>query len=183
MAVLHSTGEQDAVGRILESAKLLQAYIECSDELQAHAKVMIRALSDPELDEDERHLAATTLYEILLPFTDDADKLYGMDLEQAEQTVKNHPLSKDSRDGKLCNDAAAVLDRMDAEETTFADRLADLMKSVGISQTELASRAGVGQPAIAMMLKRECRPQKRTVRRLAEALGVPPDQLWPVQAE
>jgi hypothetical protein len=30
-----------------------------------------------------------------------------------------------------------------------------------------------------MMLQRQCRPQRRNVARMAEALEVPPDTLWP----
>jgi len=43
----------------------------------------------------------------------------------------------------------------------------------------LAEKIGVGQPAISMMLQRQCRPQKRTVMRIAEALGVSAEELWP----
>lgn len=48
-----------------------------------------------------------------------------------------------------------------------------------MTQDQLAEKIGVGQPAISMMLKRQCRPQKRTVQRLAEALGVAAEELWP----
>jgi DNA-binding Xre family transcriptional regulator len=65
------------------------------------------------------------------------------------------------------------------EEAVFADRLAEAMRDRRISQTELAKRIGVQQSAISMMLKRHCRPQARTVLRLAEALSVSPEDLWP----
>jgi transcriptional regulator with XRE-family HTH domain len=53
------------------------------------------------------------------------------------------------------------------------------MDKAGLTQEQLAEKIGVGQPAISMMLKRQCRPQKRTVQRLAEALGVAAEELWP----
>jgi transcriptional regulator with XRE-family HTH domain len=53
------------------------------------------------------------------------------------------------------------------------------MESNGLTQAELAAKVGVGQPAISMMLNRSCRPQKKTVRRIATALGVTVEELWP----
>ena len=46
------------------------------------------------------------------------------------------------------------------------------------AQIDLANASGVGQPAISMMLSRNCRPQKRTVIRIAAALGISPGELW-----
>ncbi len=48
-----------------------------------------------------------------------------------------------------------------------------------MSQVELAAAIGVGQPAISMMLSRNCRPQRRTVECIARALEVTPNDLWP----
>ena len=79
----------------------------------------------------------------------------------------------------LMNQEENVSKRMDLEEETFANSLDGHMKSKGISQVELAAAIGVGQPAISMMLSRDCRPQRRTVEKLARALGVPPNDLWP----
>src|SRR5207249_185200 len=72
-----------------------------------------------------------------------------------------------------------VLERMDAEEASFAQRLREVMAEKGLKQEELAARVGIGQPAIAMMLKRTCRPQKKTILRFATAIGVSPEALWP----
>lgn len=68
---------------------------------------------------------------------------------------------------------------MDREEVTFAERLRGVMEEKGVTQQTLADRVGVGQPAIAMMLARQCRPQQRTVVKLAQALGVDRSELWP----
>ena len=59
------------------------------------------------------------------------------------------------------------------------ERLRTAMHQRGVTQEQLADKIGIGQPAVSMMLQRHCRPQQRTVRRLAEALGVAPEELWP----
>ncbi len=164
---------------LLNSASVLRAFIECSDELQGHAKNMVQAMCDPDLDDDDRYLAATTLLEILLPYHNEVDHLYGLDLEQAEQLVRHHPFAKDDPQGQECNETAAVLDKMDEEEATFAARLQALMDEKQLTQVALAATIGVSQPAIALMLKRDCRPQKRTILKIAQALNVSPKELWP----
>lgn len=68
---------------------------------------------------------------------------------------------------------------MDAPEATFAQRLRELMDSKRVSQLELAERIGCSQPAISQMLNRNCRPQKKTILKLAEALNVHAYELWP----
>ena len=35
------------------------------------------------------------------------------------------------------------------------------------------------QPAVSMMVNRTCYPQKRTVEKIASALSVEPEDLWP----
>jgi len=68
---------------------------------------------------------------------------------------------------------------MDQAETAFSAALTRLMAVRQLTQAQLAERIGVGQSAIAMLLKRRCRPQRRTLGKLAEALSVPVDELWP----
>ena len=68
---------------------------------------------------------------------------------------------------------------LDSQEAEFAEKLRELMRARGITQSELASRIGCSQPAISQMLKRECRPQKATIVKLASALKVDPRDLWP----
>jgi transcriptional regulator with XRE-family HTH domain len=68
---------------------------------------------------------------------------------------------------------------MNEEEADFAKRLRGLMEVKGLTQAQLATVVGIGQPAVSMMLNRACRPQKKTVLRFAEALGVAPEELWP----
>ncbi|TWT31152.1 helix-turn-helix protein [Posidoniimonas corsicana] len=68
---------------------------------------------------------------------------------------------------------------MDEQEAAFADKVRQLMQEQGKSQIELGEQMGVSQSAISNMLSRKCRPQRRTIDRAAEALGVPPTDLWP----
>jgi len=69
--------------------------------------------------------------------------------------------------------------KMDAQEADFAERLRKLMADKCVTQQELAERVGCSQPAVSQMLNRKCRPQKKTILKLAEALHVPPEDLWP----
>ncbi|HEY1598860.1 MAG TPA: helix-turn-helix transcriptional regulator [Pirellulales bacterium] len=68
---------------------------------------------------------------------------------------------------------------VDTQQAAFALRLRELMESKRVSQQELADRVGCSQPAISQMLNRSCRPQKKTILKLAEALSVNPRELWP----
>ena len=167
MAVLSQMKEQELFTQVQGGAHLLQAFMECSTELQQHAKEMLKVLLDPEGNDEDRFLATSTLADLLFPNMHEGDTLLGLDLKVAEEiATQSSP------------EAAAVLAEMDREEEVFAVRLEEVMRDRGINQTELARRVGIGQSAISMMLKRECRPQKRTIIRLAEALSVKPDELW-----
>lgn len=66
-----------------------------------------------------------------------------------------------------------------SQQAAFARRLRELMDAKRVSQQELAERIGSSQPAVSQMLTRQCRPQKRTILKLADALNVLPRDLWP----
>ena len=66
-----------------------------------------------------------------------------------------------------------------SQQAAFADRLRELMTERCVTQQELAARIGCSQPAVSQMLNRNCRPQKKTILKLAEALNVQPQELWP----
>src|SRR4051812_22515359 len=151
---------------LLRCAPLVQAFLECSDELQAHARKLFATLTNPETDEDDRALAAMTLADVLFPNRHEGE--LGSDLQECE-----------AMGAQYSAETHETLERMDREEATFADRLRAAMQERGVTQVQLAEQTGVGQSAIAMMLQRTCRPQRRTVARMATALGIPPEQLWP----
>lgn len=143
---------------------LLCAYLECSDEVQAEILEMVRIANDAGTDADDRELALATIQEALFP----EDRKCDLDADDVQQS---------SGDADI--EIGYAIDALDAQEASFAASVQKLMEARGISQVELASASGVGQPAISMMLARNCRPQRRTVQRIADALGVDANELWP----
>lgn len=147
-------------------AKCLHAYLECSTEVQAVIRDMVNIVISPESDEDEREMALFTMASALFPEYDGGAA--GVDAEEAERAYdENGP------------EGLAARVELDEQETTFAARLRQIMDRKNLTQVQLAEKARVGQPAISMMLNRKCRPQQRTVHKLAESLGVHPEELWP----
>jgi lambda repressor-like predicted transcriptional regulator len=168
MALIPNSADAVLKASALQAASpIILALEECNLELREEAINLFKQLNSGELDEGERYATLALLAEILFPNADDKG-LPGLDLEEAEEIAK-----------EISPEAKEALYRMDREEATFAERLCDCMKKNGVTQEQLAEQIGVGQPAISMMLQRACRPQKRTVYRLAEALGVSPEELWP----
>ena len=137
----------------------------CGDELRAAALELMAQLVSGELDEYEERSTCALLAEILFP---DADAGRADPAESEEQAASQDP------------QVAEVLAEMDLREASFAERLRSIMDGKGMTQSELAAKVGIGQPAISMMLNRACRPQKKTVHKLAPALGVDAAELWPV---
>ena len=150
----------------LRAAKFIRAYLECSDEIQTGIREMLDILHDPETDEDDRHMAIVTLADALFP------NFYkgqlGMDLKESEADAV-----------EISDGLREIVSQMDDEEASFATRLREIMKQRNMTQRQLADAIGVGQPAICNMLNRECRPQKRTIHKIASALDVAPTELWP----
>lgn len=163
----HGAIRIDPAVALQSASSIVTALMECDDELRAEAVGLFKQLNSGELEEAERAATITLLAEILFPNADNAG-FPGLDLEEAEEVAR--------RD---VPEAREILDRMDREEVTFAERLRGVMEEKGVTQQTLADRVGVGQPAIAMMLARQCRPQQRTVVKLAQALGVDRSELWP----
>jgi lambda repressor-like predicted transcriptional regulator len=146
-------------------AQMLCAFRECSAEVQEVILDMARIVNDPDALEDEREAAVATIAEALFPCR--VNGAPGLDLEDAERIV-----SQNEAGNKL-------LKEMDQEEITFAERVTALLKSKGWTQGDLAAAIEVGQPAVSMMLARNCRPQRRTVEKIAKALGVQTTDIWP----
>jgi lambda repressor-like predicted transcriptional regulator len=159
-AALHLSALQAA-------SPIVLALVECDKDLRAEAIEHFKQLAGGELDAEQRYATTALLAEILFPNTDHTGAP-GLDLVEAEAMA---PAADP--------EAKEVLTRMDQEEAAFAQRLRELMDSQGLTQSQLAEKVGIGQPAISMMLNRTCRPQRKTVRRFAKALGVAPEELWP----
>jgi transcriptional regulator with XRE-family HTH domain len=146
--------------------EFVKAYLECSDDIQAVVRSMFAILDSHEATADDRHRALTTIADAL--YLNPHRGNYGMDLVDSEaEAAKEHPL------------LAQQVRHMDQEESTFAERLRELLERKCVSQSELADRADCSQSAISHMLNRNCRPQKRTILKLAAALQVEPAALWP----
>jgi predicted XRE-type DNA-binding protein len=152
--------------QLLQGAKFLRAYLECSDNVQAGIRELLDVVNDPETDDDDRESTLMTLADALFPNPHEG-KL-GADLEQTECLGAAHH-----------DEMREALEELVREEQTFAERLRSLMDARDLNQQELAKMLGVGQPAISNMLNRQCRPQRRTVARIAKALDVNPEELWP----
>ncbi len=154
------------LSRSREEQKFLRAYLECSDEVQQAVCGMLQVLDEPSSSEEQRNMAISTIADALFPKPHKGE--YGMDLAASEgEAAAVEPRLQ------------AIVKQMDEEEDSFAVRLRKLMDDQRITQEELAKRIGVGQPAISNMLNRNCRPQRKTIMKLATALNVSPTALWP----
>jgi transcriptional regulator with XRE-family HTH domain len=147
--------------------RFLATLLECSDEVQHVVVSMLEVLKNPAANRNERQRALMTLADAL-HLNPDEDGEYGLDLIASEiGAAERHPA------------LAREVEKMNSQEAAFAARLKELMESKRVSQKELADRVGCSQPAISQMLNRNCRPQKKTILKLAEALNVQAHDLWP----
>ena len=155
------------VAALNSAAPIILALEECSTELREEAFILFGNLASGELDASEQLRTVALLTEILFPNADDVG-LPGLDLVEAERIAPSQN-----------PEAEGILSEMNQEEETFAIRLQSIMSERGWTQAQLAEKVGLGQPAISMMLQRNCRPQKKTIQRFADALQVKPVELWP----
>ncbi|MCG8408270.1 MAG: helix-turn-helix domain-containing protein [Phycisphaerales bacterium] len=147
-------------------AQVFRAYAEASDSVQAMIREMCEVINDPETTPDECESAYSTLIEALFPISHKGE--LGIDIEELREVGC-----------KELDDFKPSIESHDKQEQIFAERLKDIMESNGITQSDLAEKISVQQPAISMMLNRKCRPQKRTIEKIATALNVSPEELWP----
>jgi lambda repressor-like predicted transcriptional regulator len=162
MALISNSAATLQSSALQAASPIVLALMECDQELREEAIGLFKDIAS-----GERFATAALLAEILFPNADHKS-LPGLDLAEAEEIACE--ISPEAKD---------VLAEMDKEEAIFADRLRSLMTKKGFTQAQLAEKLGVGQPAISMMLQRDCRPQKRPIIRLAEVLGVQAEELWP----
>jgi predicted XRE-type DNA-binding protein len=143
-------------------SEVLQAFFQLDAQTQRDVREQVRSLSDSRTPETER---------------DRAEKALALVLRSAGG--KSQAGRRLSREERLTAAHQELRSRLDQVEAAFATTLARLMAERQLTQAQLAERIGVGQSAISMLLKRRCRPQRRTVGKLAEALGVMAEELWP----
>lgn len=157
-----------------DQQEMLRLYMECSDEVQTVVRDMFVVLTSDNATPEERHRACTTIAHALHPISTKGHGSFGVDLAQIEkETASKHP---DETKRPLI---AQRLEQMDSQESSFSVRLRELIQKRNITQQELAERADCTQSAISKMLTRNCRPQKKTIFKLAAALTVEPTELWP----
>lgn len=144
----------------------IRAITECSDQLRADAEKLMAIVDDENALPGEKGRAWNTLLDQFHLLPDDEGR-YGMDLVRSESAAaEKFPM--------LAREVA----NMDDQETQFAKRLRKLMKDKCVTQKELAERVGCSQPAISQMLNRKCRPQRKTLEKMATALNVDVKELW-----
>ncbi|MGL6075246.1 MAG: helix-turn-helix domain-containing protein [Fimbriiglobus sp.] len=151
-----------------DKRRFLGALIECTDDIQDVVVSMLGVLKDPQATPPEQKRALITIADALFPNPCEQDGQYGLDLFASESYAA-------AKTRSLANE----VNKMNSQEESFAERLKNLMALKRISQQELSVRIGCSQPAISQMLSRMSRPQKRTILKLAESLGVHPRELWP----
>lgn len=145
-------------------ADVFQSYLECSDEVQAAIIEMVKIVKAPDATDEERESALETMAEALFPAKHNNN--IGIDFD-------------DGYESEAPVEVKRVLMQMEKEEAGFSERVSVLLEKRNMTQRDLAAGVGIGQPAISMILSRNCRPQKRTVEKIAKVLMVSPEELWP----
>jgi len=120
--------------------QLVDAYNEASLEVRRDAIALLKIATNPESRMVEKRMAISTLCERLGLHSD------------------SEPNSEE------------VEAKLNKESELFAKNLEAHMTRLNMSQDELARIIGISQPAIANLLNRRRRPQRRTIKRIAEAL-------------
>jgi transcriptional regulator with XRE-family HTH domain len=148
--------------------RFCDALADRTDTVQQVVVMLLKMVKDPRTTPAERHRALVTINDALFLDPDEEEGEYGQDLAASETNAaaKTPWLARE-------------VQKMNGQEAKFAERLRQQMEAKRISQQELADRVGCSQPAISQMLNRMCRPQKKTILKLAEALNVQARELWP----
>jgi len=150
----------DNFATALEAARFIHAFVECNRQTQENVLEMAAIIRDPESTPEERTLAGDAIMECLCP-------MMAVDIQDEYPTrVKSEG-------------AAKLISDLHDEDKAFADKVRQYMAQNGVTQEMLAQKAGIGQPAVSNIINRRCRPQRKTVVKFAEALGVEPQELWP----
>jgi lambda repressor-like predicted transcriptional regulator len=148
------------IGNVRTFLQIKSAYDQCDDNIKKVIDEMLEVFSSEDATGDEKESACITIVEALFP-------ALAVDmLEQCELVRKSEGTRLRAME-------------MAEEERIFADRVQSRMAALEMTQGTLAEKIGIGQPAVSNMLNRKCRPQKRTVQKIAAALEIDPEELWP----
>jgi len=135
---------------------------QCDSEIQEVVAEMIAIYTSEDATKEEKTAAMYTIRDAIFPSL--AEDLRDLERPQLKSLA-----------------AQKLQAEFEVQNCTFADNLRSAMSKNQMTQEELAKKTGVSQPAISLMLNRESRPQQKTVGRFAEALGIDPSELWPMQ--
>jgi lambda repressor-like predicted transcriptional regulator len=144
------------------ASSLLAAFLKLEKKDQQSIGDKVKIAVDPNASDEQRHRAEEEVLAVLRKVGGPAAGIRSL-----------------SQQDRLSAEQLALRGRMDQQEVEFAERLSRLMAERQVTQAELARRIGVGQSAVSMLLSRKCRPQPRTLGKIAEALGVRVEDLWP----
>lgn len=148
------------------------ALLECSDQIRDDVLQMFEIVEDEQASSGERSRALMTI----------ADQLHLLPTQSLRDNEGRLGMGLVESEGLAAAEVPALavhIAKMDSQEADFAERLRNLMKTKHITQKELAKRIECSQPAISQMLNRKSRPQRKTLMKLARALGVDVRELWP----
>lgn len=151
-----------AVNNPLKISEVMEAFFRLDAGTQQEVWEQVQRLRDPQISEADRAGVEKALAGLL--------RIVGGGRQGGGVITREERLSPAHR---------ALMAQMEQAEAAFAATLTRLMAERQLTQAQLAERVGVGQSAISMLLKRRCRPQRRTLGKLAEALGVSVEELWP----
>ena len=97
-----------------------------------------------------------------------------------DEPAEGTPIETVEREGRNSLEGAAAADRLEREAKAFGSNVKRLRGQSGLTQSDLADKANMTQPQISYLERGEHRPQEGTVKKLAEALGVSPEELLPL---
>lgn len=164
MTTVTNRPSNDVTGLMIENVRIFlqvkNAFDQCDSEIKSVVSDMIDIATDESALPDERERALLTVAEAIFPSL-------SFDFLSKGQDMRLSPASEVHRD------------QMKAESISFSKALGELLEQRGMSQDQLAKKIGVSQPAIANMLNRNCKPQRKTVIGIADALSIAPEDLWP----
>jgi lambda repressor-like predicted transcriptional regulator len=147
-------------------AALLPRYLDCSAPMQGVVRDLVQLFNGATVEAEERQRILRAL----------AVTLY----QDADDRPSEHKEPSPAR--PAVPEEGVWRRRLEQGEEVFVTNLKRLMSERQLTQADLAQRASLSQPAISMLLARKYRPQRRTVRLLAQVLGVSEGELWPEDA-
>ena len=150
-----------------ELEKFCRTLMECSDQVREDVLQMFEIAEDASRAPADRIRALNTIADQLHLIPDNEGR-FGMDLVASEELSASEVPA-----------LAVHVKQMNSQEAEFVERLRELMKKKQVTQEQLAERIECSQPAISQMLNRKCRPQRKTLNKIAKALDVDVRSLWP----